>query len=869
MINNSISRIDVVEELIEKGDLDSLKDIKYIKYLKNEEEYTALHFAALYRQLDIMQWLITEKFMDVNAVTAQGRTPLMFAVMGGYSEIVESLIYSTYSHNTDVSVDVNVDDNDGATALMFAAQYGHVEIARLLIFGGHYKKFYGDIASSSGPLLIDQSKRAESLTTKVATSLVESISKQAFRGFNKISDVNTVDLDGWTPLHYAAIHGKLEMVRFLVVEAKANVLARTRELEQTPLHLASGKSHLEIVKWFILKAKVPIEIKDKFGFTPLLLAIAGNKQVLETWSVISKQKKLITWLIEAGANLNAVDCSRRDILMIAGLVDALPLVEWLVLKKKLSIHRKDSQGGSVLFLSKGTSHYWLALYHYLIEDKQNKDKDELIELILNYSGDHKAELYIACLKLLLRFQAKVLLEKYGKVLLNGISSLDRSILHKLRQFFIKHNYVDLMEPLEKLAGEYQDDYVVHDANIGLSLRKITLGLAQLQVLEKCINLRKGQIHLFSLENVKFDSEESKNYFKNLLLFFTSREYSSLSYISLSEMSLEDIEYIVKVISDSQFRGNLILDDNSITYRMARNIVASLSNGTCEVEYLSLKNNLIEQVDELTFEMEFVKKNKKSFYINVQENFISCKNVLKENSIFRVSSERPLPSLLFPEHQIDKNKSFAYFIINKKGRLNEHAMLGYEGFEESRQRYFEIAHLCYDKDNKKIRIEKYLREETPETSSLALALDYIKEYCHVVCFSVNPESIKDIREAIEKEIREGVFNADVYKTILLDINPFKLYRSENDLDDAIKLNCVKWILIKLNKYCRLDLKPDHVCRPSTTLSGFLNHPSAIAHRIPNIERQSFKPKQAPEIKPHKEDELSSDEAEEKKPPCLVM
>lgn len=74
-----------------------------------------------------IQTLIKEK-VPVDAVRADGRTPLIFHTASDNKEVVQELIK--------LKADVNLQDNDGLSALMVASQNGYMKIAQCLIFAG-------------------------------------------------------------------------------------------------------------------------------------------------------------------------------------------------------------------------------------------------------------------------------------------------------------------------------------------------------------------------------------------------------------------------------------------------------------------------------------------------------------------------------------------------------------------------------------------------------------------------------------------------------------------------------------------------------------------------------------------------------------
>jgi ankyrin repeat protein len=71
-----------------------------------------------------------------------------------------------------------------------------------------------------------------------------------------------------TPLHYAAIYGMHDIVKFLVVERSQDVDARGFVREETPLGVASRQGHSEVAR-VLLDGGADTTIRDKYDWCPL------------------------------------------------------------------------------------------------------------------------------------------------------------------------------------------------------------------------------------------------------------------------------------------------------------------------------------------------------------------------------------------------------------------------------------------------------------------------------------------------------------------------------------------------------------------------------------------------------------------------
>jgi hypothetical protein len=89
--------------------------------------WTALHWAANYRHVDVVKVLI-QNGADVNAVDFEKLTALHLAAIEGHVDVVKVLIQN--------GADVNAVDDNESTALHYVAENGHIPCTlQLLCFG--------------------------------------------------------------------------------------------------------------------------------------------------------------------------------------------------------------------------------------------------------------------------------------------------------------------------------------------------------------------------------------------------------------------------------------------------------------------------------------------------------------------------------------------------------------------------------------------------------------------------------------------------------------------------------------------------------------------------------------------------------------
>jgi uncharacterized protein len=239
-------------------------------------------------------------------------TILMTAAQFGHLELVKLLI--------DRGADVNVLTNDGKTALWFAASQGWQEIFNYLnpltspqLRDSAYQELERGLLyrSRTEDLLVND------LIFAVGQGDFEAVQSLIANGVN----IDGIDANGNNALHYAAFHGRLEIVRWLVEQGANLELAHERYLT-TPLITAVRGGWLEITHFLIqVGAKI-----DKIYDGDSLLIIAVNKAIScrlgkvnpDRWVQIRIQYlEIIKALIQAGIDIYSKDSSGNTALDIA------------------------------------------------------------------------------------------------------------------------------------------------------------------------------------------------------------------------------------------------------------------------------------------------------------------------------------------------------------------------------------------------------------------------------------------------------------------------------------------------------------------------------------------------------------------------
>ena len=164
------------------------------------------------------------------------------------------------------------------------------------------------------------------------------------------AEVNARNEDHWTPLHFAAKHNNIDIVKLLLDNgAKINVKT---SYGHTPLQLTTDTKIAKI----LIQSGANIESKDNHGWTFLHhTSIFNNVEMAKL-------------LIDNSANLEALDNNGHSPLIVARLE-----VAKLLIQNGANIDAKDADG-------------WTALHH-AVDD----DKTDLIEFLLKHGADANAK----------------------------------------------------------------------------------------------------------------------------------------------------------------------------------------------------------------------------------------------------------------------------------------------------------------------------------------------------------------------------------------------------------------------------------------------------------------------------------------------
>ncbi|CAG8466770.1 4170_t:CDS:2, partial [Scutellospora calospora] len=230
---------------------------------------TALHEAASYGHQNIIKILL-EKNANINAVSNNNWTLLHFAATAGHVEVIKTLL--------EQKCKINTTDKDSKTALDLAAENKHVEAVKYLLKAeasadkDFNEQYFNHIYFAAKKNYVNVVKLLLEKETDINLRLPHTAGKEDIQIIKLLLEngENNFDINGSTPLHWAALEGHKEIVKYLI-EKNDSLVNMINENSETALHEAAWNGHREIVE-FLLDHGANINFKNKNDWKPLHIA---------------------------------------------------------------------------------------------------------------------------------------------------------------------------------------------------------------------------------------------------------------------------------------------------------------------------------------------------------------------------------------------------------------------------------------------------------------------------------------------------------------------------------------------------------------------------------------------------------------------
>ena len=291
---------------------------------------SSLHYLCNIYDHDLTEKLL-DKGADINITNLKGEAPLHLAAALGNVNLIELLLSN--------GADINLKTNEGITPLVTAIRKRNVQAAKVFIFSG---------------------------ADKFAVSA------------NNISAMDYIKAEGLDDLLVFYKEG------FPKLDAKGN----------TPLHHAIYQNGVSTVRDILNKDRTFIDVRNKKGLTPLLIAISNlNYGITDL-------------LLKFGANPNLVREDNRTSPLHTAALNGISWLGEILLEYKANINALDNEGATPLILAaRGHHREFIALLLRrgadinIVDDSGKKAIDyakdwgtkDLIEIFENYISHTSAK----------------------------------------------------------------------------------------------------------------------------------------------------------------------------------------------------------------------------------------------------------------------------------------------------------------------------------------------------------------------------------------------------------------------------------------------------------------------------------------------
>jgi ankyrin len=308
---------------------------------------TALHYAAEFAHPRTVAFLAQK--VDVNVRDTNGHSPLHLAARSGHTEVVDVLLRQP-------TIEIDALDHRGRTPTYLACQLKRDRmVLHLLDHGAH-----ADVLPPEGLSLVSL------CVLNCDLDLVEALIARPGM------DVFRVDAREWTPVHFAAQIGFVELIEiFLTIDASQ--IEATDDHSRTPLHIAATWGQRESIG-FLLSRNADVNAADRNGNTPLHLAVRrGNVAIVAQLianercevnatnnrnetplhiAIPSWSSALVRELLgHRNIDVNIGDFAGLTPLLLAVRIGARDFIKELVAHKGIDITKTDVEGQSAVHLA--------------------------------------------------------------------------------------------------------------------------------------------------------------------------------------------------------------------------------------------------------------------------------------------------------------------------------------------------------------------------------------------------------------------------------------------------------------------------------------------------------------------------------------
>ncbi len=364
---NSNHTFALPDQVVRSGQLDELKNLVHHgvveakTWRESSTKRSLLHLAAASNQVEIINFLLGECRVDVNAQDSNDNTALHLAVICGHLEATGAILTHKPNdalRNKDHNPPLHIAIKQGAEGVNMVSEFIKHPTVDLFVRGHHGYTSLHVIAKTDNlkALKLIQSETPPAVNVASYVFLKNRNGNSTFHLASRVgshgvlryilstfasADVPVKSLitdlsdDSKLPLHYAVERGHIESVRVLL-EYGGDPTAVSGH-HPPPIHIACSHGKLEIVKLMVEKCGVSVlQTRDEEGGT-----------TLHSSTVSINCRDLVAYLVQHGVDANDVDVNGFSPLSNAIQLGSVYAVEEL-LKQGGDPRIKDKLGYTAL-----------------------------------------------------------------------------------------------------------------------------------------------------------------------------------------------------------------------------------------------------------------------------------------------------------------------------------------------------------------------------------------------------------------------------------------------------------------------------------------------------------------------------------------
>jgi ankyrin repeat protein len=275
-------------------------DPSLIKF-RNQRGHTLLFIAAQNGHTDTVR-LLLGRGTPIEAATSDGETALLIASQNGHTYTVRFLLdrgafieattqngwtplfaAALYGHTNTVRLlldrcaKIEAACPNGTTPLFIAIQRRYLEIIKLLILQGAHVNMPTELAQQILPFTSPEIRFYLTETTPRTLFPTQTLLQAARGNWEELvvasvvedADITATFPDGYTALHWAALHGNVPMANFLI--KKGSAVNAQNIYGDTPLHVATREQKEAMVYGLLINGADP-SIENNLHETPVHIA---------------------------------------------------------------------------------------------------------------------------------------------------------------------------------------------------------------------------------------------------------------------------------------------------------------------------------------------------------------------------------------------------------------------------------------------------------------------------------------------------------------------------------------------------------------------------------------------------------------------